>query len=263
MLTETPATKHPRKLANPDLYTEPSPRWVRAELNGTYIVDSKQALLLWDARGIPKYYFPREDVRMDLLQDSDKVAKYPVIGKTIHWHLKVGDQLVEDAVRAHPEPQEEFSHLSEYVHISWSAMDAWYEEEERIYVHPRDPYVRVDALPSSRHIKIEVEGLEVAESDEPTLLFETGLPTRFYLPPEDVRMDMLEPSEHHTGCPYKGEASYYHVHLPDHVHEDFVWFYPDPVPAVDKIEGLICFYNEKVDIYLDGELQERPESPFS
>lgn len=263
MVTKTQDKGHPARRAESQLYAEPSPRWVRVEFNDAYVADTRRALLVWDTRGIPLYYFPREDVRLDLLQESDKVARYPSQGETVHWHVKVVDRIAEDAASAHPDPPEELAELSDYLTFKWSAMDAWYEEEERIYVHPRDPYKRVDVLPSSRHVKVELDGVTLADSHRPHLLFETGLPTRYYLPRQDVRMDLLEATDKHTRCPYKGKASYYSLHLDGDVHANLVWTYPDPIPECPKIEGLLSFYNEKVDLIVDGERLPRPESPWS
>ena len=137
-------------------------------------------------------------------------------------------------------------------------MDQWFEEDEEIFVHPRDPHTRVDALRSSRHVRVVMAGETVAETTRPVLLFETGLPTRYYIPPEDVRLDLLEPSGAGTRCPYKGVASYHSVRVGGELVADVVWHYPFPIPECPKIEGLLAFYNERVDLYVDGELQERP-----
>ncbi|MFC1491666.1 DUF427 domain-containing protein [Nitrospinota bacterium] len=138
-------------------------------------------------------------------------------------------------------------------------MDAWYEEEEEIFVHPRDPYKRVDVLKSARHVRVVIGGKTVAESSRPHLLFETALPTRYYLPKEDVRMDLLDPSERTSACPYKGKAVYWSAKIDGEVFEDIAWSYPDPVPECPNIKGLVSFYNESVDeIFVDGELVEKP-----
>jgi uncharacterized protein (DUF427 family) len=142
-------------------------------------------------------------------------------------------------------------------------MDAWYEEDDEVFVHPRDPHHRVDVLNSSRHVKVVVEGVVVAETRRPRLLFETGLPTRYYIPKIDVRMDLLEPTDSITACPYKGRASYWSVRAGERLLEDLVWVYPAPIPECPKIENLLSFYNEKVDIYVDGELQPRPKTHWS
>src|SRR4029077_420245 len=132
------------------------------------------------------------------------------------------------------------------------------EEDEPVYTHPRDPYSRVDILASSRHVRVEVDGVTVAESRQPRILFETGLPPRYYIPLTDVRMDLLRPSEAVSHCPYKGTATYAWVNAGRGVHDDLVWMYRSPLPESQKAAGLACFYDEKVDVYLDGERQERP-----
>lgn len=131
-------------------------------------------------------------------------------------------------------------------------MDAWYEEDERVFVHARDPCHRVDIRDSSRHVRVFVEGELVADCTRPKLVFETGLPTRYYLPREDVRSDLLEDSERHTGCPYKGTASYYSVRTPTRVVRDVVWYYPDPYAEASAIKDLLAFYNERVKVEIDG-----------
>jgi uncharacterized protein (DUF427 family) len=142
-------------------------------------------------------------------------------------------------------------------------MDEWYEEDDEVFVHPRDPHHRVDVVNSSRHIRVEVDGQVVAETRRPRLLFETGLPTRYYIPKLDVKSEFLEASSSTTACPYKGRASYYSVRVGDRLIDDLVWYYPSPIPECSKIENLLSFYNEKVDIYVDGELEARPVTPWS
>ncbi|MDQ3966496.1 MAG: DUF427 domain-containing protein, partial [Actinomycetota bacterium] len=141
--------------------------------------------------------------------------------------------------------------------------DAWYEEDEEVFVHPRDPYHRVDILDSSRHVRVLVNGEVVAETDRPELLFETGLPTRYYIPPEDVREELLVPSDTTTQCPYKGVASYWSVDAGGELFEDLSWYYPEPLPEAAKISGLLCFFNERVDLEVDGEKQPRPRTRWS
>src|SRR5262245_21765606 len=125
-------------------------------------------------------------------------------------------------------------------------MDAWYEEDDEIFVHPRDPHHRVDVLHSSRHVQVVALGEMVADSRRPSLLFETGLPTRYYIPRADVRMSLLVPSDSHTQCPYKGIASYYSVRVGNRLARDLAWTYRFPIPECPKIEDLVCFYNEQV-----------------
>jgi uncharacterized protein (DUF427 family) len=153
--------------------------------------------------------------------------------------------------------------VSSFVAFVWGKMDAWFEEDDEVFVHPRHPYHRVDVLHSSRHVRIEVEGETIADTHQPRLLFETGLPTRYYIPKVDVHMDRLVRSGTHTGCPYKGSASYWSVQVRDRVIADLVWSYPNPHPEAFKIENLLAFYNEKVDIYVDGVLKPRPVTAWS
>ena len=142
-------------------------------------------------------------------------------------------------------------------------VDHWYEEDEEVFVHPRDPYHRVDVLQSSRRVRVSVNGEVVAETERPRVLFETGLPPRYYIPPEDVHEEALVASERTTRCPYKGVASYYSVEAGGERVDDLVWYYPDPIPETPKIRGLLCFFNEKVDLEVDGEEQERPRTRWS
>ncbi len=242
---------------------EPSPRWVRVRFGGEFIADSRRVLLVRERGRTPSYYFPIEDVRMQFLKEGEHTRSDPLKGDTHTWSIEVGDHQAGNAAWTHPSPPPHSSALAGHITFNWHNMDAWYEEEEEIFVHPRDPYKRVDIVPSSRHIRVELEGIPLADSRRPFLLFETGLPTRYYLPAEDVRIELLEPSELQTQCPYKGVASYWSIRTGDKLHRDLVWSYPDPIPENPKIRGLLCFYNEKVDIYLDGELQPRPKTFWS
>jgi uncharacterized protein (DUF427 family) len=132
-------------------------------------------------------------------------------------------------------------------------MDSWFEEDEEVFVHARDPYKRIDALRSSRHVRVEVDGVVLAESDHPTILFETSLPPRYYLPKVDVRMDLLEPTDTVTRCPYKGQARYWSARIGDRLEQDIAWSYPSPFPESQPVMALVCFYNERVDLIVDGE----------
>jgi uncharacterized protein (DUF427 family) len=148
--------------------------------------------------------------------------------------------------------------------LEWDAFDQWYEEDEELLVHPRSPYVRVDSIPSSRTVRVEVDGTVLAESDSPTLLFETGLPTRYYLPAQDVRLDLLTPIELRTSCPYKGTVSdYWDVTVDGTTVEQVAWCYTHPLPEAMPVKGLIAFLNEKVDIFVDGEPEDRPQTHFA
>lgn len=231
---------------------------------GETIADSRRAVLFRESRVLPIYYFPRADVRTDLLVATSYTTYDPHKGEASHWTIKVGDRVAEHAVCSYQTPRPEWPDSPDYVAFSWNQMDAWYEEDDEVFVHPRDPYKRVDVMRSSRHVRVVVAGQTVAESREPRLLFETGLPTRYYLPREDVRMDLLGRSGTHTRCPYKGLASYWHVRVGDFVGKDLVWSYPEPIPECPKIRELLCFFNERVEaIYVDGELMPRPRTKWS
>lgn len=172
------------------------------------------------------------------------------------YSVTVGDRTATDAAwRYQDSPYEE---LRDLVRIDWGAMDAWFEEDEEVYTHPRSPYTRIDILASSREVRIELDGVTLAESRRPYLLFETGLRVRYYLPKTDVRMDLLEPSPKVTHCPYKGSAEHVSARLGGERHPEIAWSYRTPLPESEKIAGLVAFYDEKVDVYVDGVLQQRP-----
>jgi uncharacterized protein (DUF427 family) len=245
------------------LIFEESPRRVRTILGGETVADSKRMMLLHESMHLPIYYFPREDVRMELLAPSDTAEEDEHKGPATRWHVKVGDRVAENAAVAYDSTPEGAPDLSGYVAFDWNSMDAWFEEDDEVFKHARDPYHRVDVVSSSRPVRVEVDGVTVAETTRPSLLFETGLPTRFYIPKADVKMECLTPTDTHSVCPYKGTASYWSVTVNGKTFEDVVWGYPTPIPECPKIANLLSFYDEKVDVYLDGELQERPQSPFA
>jgi uncharacterized protein (DUF427 family) len=164
--------------------------------------------------------------------------------------VKAGGKELVDAAWQYPDsPLEE---IRDHVRFDWQALDAWFEEDEEVYVHPRSPYARIDILPSSRHVRVLLDGVVVADSHRPWLLFETGLPVRYYFPKVDVRMDLLEPTESHTACPYKGIASYWTANVNGERHDDLVWSYPAPLPESQRIGGLVAFYNNRVTMEIDG-----------
>ena len=245
------------------LYLEDSPRRVRVMFNGETVADSRRVKLLHEAGLLPVYYFPEEDVRMDLFEESDHTTHCPFKGDASYWSVRVGDRIVENCAWGYPEPLEGAPPLSGLIAFYWRMMGAWYEEGEQVFVHPRDPYHRVDVLDSDRHVKVTVNGEVVAETDRPKILFETGLPPRYYILPEDVREDVLLKSEKTTRCPYKGIASYWSVEIGGERVEDLVWSYQEPIPEAPKIRGLLCFFNEKVDLEVDGEEQKRPQTQWS
>ena len=235
------------------LHIEVSPRRVRGYFGGELIVDSERALLVYESKRPPAYWFPAADVRMGYLQERDQLD-----GSDFRrWHLVTGGRVAENAARAHVNPTGEREPLADHLTFTWDAMDSWFEEDEEVFGHPRDPYTRVDTVHTSRHIRVEVEGQVVAESYRPVFLYETGLRTRYYIPKQDVRMDLLEPTTTRTRCPYKGIAHYWSLNLDGQVFKDIVWSYPSPIPECARIENLMSFYNERVDVYIDGAIQPR------
>ncbi len=243
------------------LYLEPSPKRVRVEVGGETIADSRRAFLLHEGGHQPMYYFPPEDVRADVLEPSDRHTRCPKKGEASYYTIRVADHVVNAGAWYYPEvlpgapPQ-----LAGLIAFYWKRMDHWYEEDEEVLVHPRDPYHRIDAIATSRHVRISLSGQLLAESSSAVALFESNLPPRWYLPRADVVVPLSD-SDTTTRCPYKGLAQYYSAEVEGG--RDLVWYYADPLPEVAKIAGLMCFFNERVDIELDGELHERPETPFS
>ncbi|HKJ07851.1 MAG TPA: DUF427 domain-containing protein [Gammaproteobacteria bacterium] len=226
---------------------------VRVLFNGEMVADTRQPLLLREEGHPPVYYFPRSDIRSTFLKSSRTVTHCPYKGQADYWHVEVGGRTATDAVWAYEHPLSHGPDLSGYAALRWDAMDGWFEEDEEVFVHPKDPFVRVDTLQSSRHIEIVMDGIVVATTDRPVLLFETGLATRYYLPKLDVRMDLLRPSDTVTRCPYKGEARYCSVMTPRGPAEDVLWYYSHPSPGLSALTSRVCFYQERVDRFtVDG-----------
>jgi uncharacterized protein (DUF427 family) len=245
------------------LYLEPSPKRIRVVVEGETVADSRAVSLLHESGHQPIYYFPPEDVRHDLLERSDRHTRCPKKGEASYWSIRVGDRLVENGAWYYPEPIDGAPSIGGLIAFYWNRMDHWFEEDEEVFVHPRDPYHRVDLVGSSRHIRISLGGELLAESRRPLAVFESNLPPRWYLPIDEIVVS-LEPSETVTRCPYKGLASYHTVRLADgSLEQDLIWCYADPIAEASRLSGLCAFFDERVDVELDGELQERPESPWS
>ena len=252
--------------SNPDykILFEPSPRRVRVQLAGEWIADSTNTHLLFETRHLPVYYFPRADVRMDLLAPTDHHTFCPYKGRASYWTIRVGGRTAENTVWGYPDPYDEVMAIRDFVAFYWDRVDRWYEEDEEIFVHPRDPYKRVDVVPSARRVEVFLGGERVADTRRAMFLFETRLPTRYYIPPEDVRLDLLAPSEKTTRCPYKGRARYWSVRVGERLYPDIVWGYPEPIAECPKIAGRLAFFNEQVDrILVDGAETPRPLTPWS
>ena len=220
---------------------------IRAYLGGGLVADTTRPLLVWEKPYYPTYYFPLDDVNTDLLSPDGSIVDSPSRGDGQSFTIRAGDkEAVGAALRYEQSPFEE---LRDAIRLEWQAMDAWFEEDEQVYTHPRDPYTRVDILTSSRHVRVAVDGVTIADTHKPTLLFETGLPTRYYLPRTHVRMDLLEPNDTVSHCPYKGDAEYWSLRAGGAL--DVAWSYRTPLPESQKIAGLISFYPEKVDLSVD------------
>lgn len=235
-------------------------KWLRATAAGHSLVDTRRSLLVWEQPHYPTYYVPVGDVAAEL-RPNGEVDHSPSRGDAEVVDLVLAEgQVLSGAGAWYREPR--LPALEGHLRIAWDAADAWYEEDEQVFVHARDPYVRIDALRSSRHVVVERDGVLLADSVRPVLLFETGLIPRIYLPQPDVRMDHLEASDTVTRCPYKGTASYLHLRAGDVQVDDVAWTYPYPTRESLPIAGLVAFHDEQVDVIIDGVRGERPRRPF-
>ena len=245
------------------LYFDPVPYRLRGLVGPEAVFDTVGAKLLYETGHLPVYYVPEQDLRHDLLEPSDKQTHCPHKGVASYRSIRVGDRFEPDAVWTYREPIPEASFLAGHAAFYWQQLDEWLVEDEQVLGHPRDPYHRIDTYRTSRPVRVSVDGEVVAESTRTIALFEAGLPPRFYLPAEDVRTDLLEPSETKTRCAYKGVASYWHVRVGGALHDDLAWTYEEPDDDGRAIRGLICFFNERVDLEVEGEAQERPVTQWS
>jgi uncharacterized protein (DUF427 family) len=245
------------------LYLEPTPKRVRVVVGGETIADSRRAMLLHESGHQPVYYFPPEDVRDDVLESSDRHTRCPKKGQASYYTIRMPERVVEAGAWYYPDPIDGAPPIKDLIAFYWNRVDRWLEEDEEVTVHPRDPYHRIDILRSDRHVRVSLDGQLLSDSTEAVALFESNLPARWYLPADDIVAE-LESSDTVTHCPYKGAAGYHSVRLESgETAKDLVWCYTDPLPEASRIKGLRCFFNERVDLELDGELQERPESPWS
>ena len=253
-MTEQPTARRGR------VRVEQGSKRVRALAGGRVVADTLTPALVWDLPYYPSYYLPAEDVAAELV-DTGEIKHSPSRGDAHVHDVKIGDLVLPGAALTYPDsPIEQLRGL---VRLEWDAMGEWLEEDEPVYTHPRDPYKRIDILSSSRHVQVSVAGALVADSRQPRVLYETGLPARYYLPMTDVRLDLLRPSSAQSHCPYKGVAAYWDLVIDGTVHEGLVWGYRTPLPESQKVAGLVAFYNEKVDLVLDDVPQEQPKTPFS
>jgi uncharacterized protein (DUF427 family) len=225
------------------------------------VLDTIRAQYVWEWPNYPQYYIPMADVRSDLLVDEGRLQGSTPLGAVQSYALRAGTIYRVHAARVLIDSSIEA--LRGTVRFAWSALDAWFEEDEQVFVHPRNPYVRVDALRSTRRVRMELDGVVLAESSSPIMVFETGLPNRYYFNRTEVNFAHLVPTETVTACPYKGTTTaYWSFHAGDAVHRDLAWAYDFPRPEVAPIAGLISFYNERVDTFVDGQQLDRPRTHF-
>ncbi|MGC5020758.1 DUF427 domain-containing protein [Micromonospora sp. DT47] len=253
-------TDHPKAIAPVD-HIEPVPRRIRAFVAGEQVLDTTRARYVWEWSFYPQYYIPIADVDRDLLIDDQRTEQTRRGTARVHG-LLVGETSRDSCARWYGD--DALPGLADTIRFDWAALDGWFEEDEEVFVHPRNPYARVDALRSTRSVRVELDGAVLAESTSPVLVFETGLPTRYYLNRTDVNFRHLVPSATTTACPYKGRTSdYWSVRVGGTVHPDLAWSYDFPTGALLPIAGPVAFYNEKVDLIVDGERLSRPRTHFS
>jgi len=242
-------------------HVEPAPRRVRGLLGGATVFDTTNARYVWEWPFYPQYYVPVDDIAAGLLVDEQRTQKLKRGVAAVHG-LRAGDQERPGSVRVYGADAD--PDVAGTARFDWDALDAWFEEDEQIFVHPRNPYVRVDALRSRRSVRVELDGVVLAESDAQVLVFETGLPTRFYLDRSAVDWANLRRTETETACPYKGVTTdYWSVVIGEQTYPDLAWSYAFPTRQLLPIAGLVAFYDEHVDTYLDGELRPRPVTHFT
>jgi len=250
---------YPQALVPVD-HVEPVARRVRAMLGGHVVLDTTRALYLWEWPFYPQFLIPAQDVDADSLIEEQRTHRVSR-GMVATIGLRAGG--VERPAAGRRYVESTIPGLVGMVRFDWDALEAWFEEDEQVFVHPRSPYVRVDALRSTRRVRVELEGVVLAESSAPVMVFETGLPTRYYMDRNAVDFSHLRPSDAITACPYKGHTSaYWSVQTAEALHRDLAWSYDFPTRQLLPIAGLIAFYDEKVDVFLDGERQVRPKTHF-
>jgi uncharacterized protein (DUF427 family) len=241
------------------LLLHPFPRRVRARFARETVLDTTRGALLHETALLPVLYVPVADVAAGVLEPTDHRTHCPFKGDARYWSVRVGDRVAENAVWSYPEPLPAVPWLAGLVAFYWHRMDAWFDEDEEVFGHLRNPLARVDVRPTSRHVTVAVDGEVVAESHRPLVLSENGLPNRWYLPPADVALDRLVSSTTRTVCPYKGTASYWSLagdagagRAGRAGRADVAWSYEDPSPEVGRIAGHLSFLGEGVTVEVDG-----------
>ncbi|MEP6561848.1 MAG: DUF427 domain-containing protein [Nakamurella sp.] len=241
-------------------HMEPVPRRIRARLDDQFVLDTTHAKYVWEWPNYPQYYIPLADVTPGLLVDDGRAGSSRS-GPVQQKGIRAAGGIRPRSARVYGAGSAEG--LAGLVRFDWAAMDAWFEEDEEVFVHPRNPYTRVDAIRSTRRVRISLEGVLLAETVSSVMVFETGLPTRYYLNRSEINFEHLEPSLTRTSCPYKGRTSgYWSIRIGDISYPDLAWAYDFPTRQLLPIAGMLAFYNEKVDVTLDGQQQDRPITHF-
>lgn len=261
-----------------ELRIHPVDKWVKASIGDTTVVSSKRTRVVWEPRRVvPSYAVPVADVAGELVPfTGDTGTASPVrMGNgpavlapdtpfTVHTcpgeslTIRTGSGDLAAAAFAPEDPD-----MEGYVVLDWDSFGEWHEEDELVIGHPHDPFDRIDCLRSRRHVVVSIDGQQLADTTHATLLFETPLPLRYYLPRSDVRMDLLAPSHQRSVCAYKGMASYWSAKLGDTVLEDIAWSYEQPLHDALPVRGMISFFTERVDLAVDGEAVPHPVTPWS
>jgi uncharacterized protein (DUF427 family) len=242
------------------VHIEDGPKRVRTYLGGELIADTKRLKLVWEVPYYPAYYFPREDVRMELLTPNGHTRRSPSRGDAHNFTVKGGDREAEDAAWHYPESPVEA--LRDLIRFDWNAMDGSRRTRRSSSTHTTRTRASTSCTAPGTS-RSRLTALKIADTHQPTLLFETRLPTRYCMPKLDVRMDLLIPADTVTGCAYKGFAEYWSVDAGGETVKDLAWSYKTPLPENVKIAGLVAFYNERADLIVDGERQARPKTKFS
>ena len=238
-------------------------KWIRGTLDGLTVVNARDFMFVWEVSYWPWWFFSRDDIAAEIVlavPGEDGVALADGQRPTF-YDLVIGDHVLECAARGYPDSTNDA--LRDLVAIDFGALDHWFEEDIEVYVHPRSPFTRVDALASSRHVVVSLDGVVLADSRKPTILYETGAPGRHYLPALDVELGLLSRNSNQASCPYKGDAHFYSAMINGTLVDDIAWQYTLPRAEVLPVAGMICFYDERVDVDVDGVRQARPVSHFA
>ena len=250
---EEPASGVPRMV--------PGDKWIRAFVDGQVVVDSRAFTFVWEIPYWPTWFFRPEDLNGELREADDAPPGHGDLAGAQRYDFHAAGKVLAGVAKRYPDSRS--NQLTELVTIDFAAADRWFEEDVEVFVHPRSPYTRVDALASSRHVVVSIDDIVLADSHKPTVLFETGAPARFYLPMTDVTLDLLISTSRNSSCPYKGDARFWSAQIRHRIVDDIAWSYTLPRAEALPVAGMVCFYNEQVDIDIDGERQQRPTSHFA